>query len=184
MSALVLWKPVEKAISVLAKKPTYQTFLNKFSNAIGKPVTATTIGPYVKAEVAAGGARAVAVKSTLLGAALGVTGDATYEAFKEHIFGSAVDERERQVLESVAGGSDDESIANAIAETLDDTPGMVRGIENALITEAVKTVEESMQLASILVNFAGSVPAAKALLSAIRSADVTDFDVYERLRGY
>lgn len=184
MNAIVLWKPVEKALTALSKKPTYQTFLNKFSNSVGKTITSKTVIPYVKTEIAAGGARSAAVKSTLLGAAFGVAGDETYELVRDSILGSAADERELKVLQNVVDGANTGSIANAISETLDDSPTSTRGIENFLVEAAVKTVEESMTYASVLVNFAGSVASAKALMLALRNADVTDFDVYERLRGY
>lgn len=184
MSAIVLWKPVEKALTVLAKRPTYQTFLNKFSNSVGKTVTANNVKSYVQTEMAASAARAMAVKGALLGAALGVAGDATYEVVKSNLLSSASDEKERAFLENVAGGESVGSVANAIAETLDDTPGTVRGFRNELVEAAVKTVEESMQIASILINFTGSVTSAKMLLAAIRRADDADFAIYERLRGY
>lgn len=175
-NALVLWKPVEKALVLAEKKSpqVFQTFLNRVGNALGIAVPQKNWSPALKTAVTKAGKNASQIKLVIASAASAAT------------LSNADDIRNALMAnepDSVLRAS--EELAASSLPSLDDILGpdrsCVRGIENYLVDEATRTVEESLMICNDLVPFFGSVKAARRVVTALRAIELKDFDVYERI---
>lgn len=182
---LVVWKPIETALTIAAKKSPakFQTFLNRTSSALGQTIPAHSWKTALKNALAKGGPKAkLIVGSAASGAALTNVDDIKNALLAGEPDAALMD---KQLTETAADASAPVVGEPTIDEILgDDTPGSIRNVPIDLVDTALKTVEESLEYASVIVRFTGSSKAARALVAALNKVDIQDFDIYDRMRKW